>query len=127
MTLAATLLVEGCWHAPTAHTQPAGPPRLIAEGIVVESSRGPVPVRSELTVFVSNDRTLQLPGASGRIVGGARVLEADPSYRLLTLEFSDGKREVFKVNQRVKLGQIEPGDDVAIRTIGVIEPRPSSR
>ena len=127
MTLAATLLMEGCWHVPTANTQPGGPPRLIAEGIVVESSRSPIAVRAELTVFVSTDRTLQLPGASERIVGGARVLEADPSYRLLTLEFADGKREVFKVNQRVKLGQIEPGDDVALRTIGVIELRPSSR
>ena len=127
MTLAATLLMEGCWHAPSAQAQPGGPPRLIAEGIVVESSRSPVAVRAELTVFVSNDRTLQLPGTSGRIVGGARVLETDPSYRLLTLEFADGQREVFKVNQRIKLEQIEPGDDVAIRTIGVIGPQPSSR
>lgn len=41
MTLAATLLMEGCWHVPTANIQPGGPPRLIAEGIVVESRRSP--------------------------------------------------------------------------------------
>lgn len=117
MTLAATLLIEGCWHVPTANTQPAGPPRLIAEGIVVEWSRKPVLVRAELTVFVSNDRKLRLPDRPDELVSEARVLEADPSYRLLTLELTDGKREVFKVNQRIKLGQIEPGDDVAIRTL----------
>lgn len=84
-------------------------------------------LQRELTIFVSADRTLQLPGAGRLIVGGARVLQVDPSYRVLTLEFSDGRREVYKVERGTAFGPIEPGDDVAFRTINVIELRPSSR
>ena len=159
----ATVVTAGCWHAPTANTEPSGPPRLVAEAIVVESTWSPVtvqafdtgkqnlelmapgesqPIRSaghldasdlkrlqpgdtlqailrrELTVFVST---------GGQIVGAARVLEVDPSYRVLTLEFADGRREIFKIHRGIKLGLIEPGDDVAIRTVGVIRLRPGSR
>lgn len=170
--LATTLAIQGCWHPPTANTEPSGVPRLIESAVGVESTWSPVivrainsdkrylellapgelrPIRSaahldhallerlqvgdtlrailqrELTIFVSADRTLQLPGAGRLIVGGARVLAVDPSYRVLTLEFSDGRQEVYKVNRVARLSQVEPGDDVAFRTIDVIELRSSSR
>jgi hypothetical protein len=48
----------------------------------------------------------------------AKVLAVEPSYRLLTLRYPDGRRETFKVGLDVRLKQMEPGDDVLIRTVG---------
>jgi len=85
-------------------------------------------LQRNLTVYVSTDRRLQLAGASsGTIVSGARVLEVNPSYRLLTLQFADGLKETLKVHRGIKLAEMEPGDDVAIRTTRVIDVRPGSR
>ena len=85
-------------------------------------------LQRELTVYVSTDRRLPLAGASsGATVSGARVLAVDPSYRLLTLQFSDGLKETLKVHSGIKLAEMEPGDDVVIRTTRVIDVRPGSR
>lgn len=85
-------------------------------------------LQRELTVYVSTDRRLQPAGtSSGTIVSGARVLEVDPSYRVLTVQFIDGLKEKFKVHRGVKLAEMEPGDDVAIRTTRVIDVRPGTR
>ena len=85
-------------------------------------------LQRKLTVYVSTDRRLPLAGASsGTIVSGARVLEVDPSYRLLTLQFIDGRKETLKVHRGIKLAEMEPGDDVAIHTTRVIDVRPGSR
>ncbi|HEX4583259.1 MAG TPA: hypothetical protein VH183_00405 [Burkholderiaceae bacterium] len=46
MLLAALLTLTACWTAPTAHVQPKGDPRLIQDGIVVESVKDPATVRS---------------------------------------------------------------------------------
>jgi hypothetical protein len=168
-----TVALTGCWHAPIATVQPAGPPRVIEDSISVESRWLPVKVQAvdadkrnldllapgesvpirfsgalaarnlehvqpgnelrailqrNLTIYVSTDRRLPVTGASpGTIVSGARVLEVDPSYRLLTLQFIDGLKETLKVHRGVKLAEMEPGDDVAIRTTRVIDVRPGSR
>lgn len=85
-------------------------------------------LQRQVTVYVSTDRRLPSTAASsGTIVSGARVLQVDPSYRLLTLQFIDGQKETFKVHRGVKLAEMEPGDDVAIRTIRVIDVRPGAR
>ena len=85
-------------------------------------------LQRNLTVYVSADRRLRLAGgSSGTLVSGARVLQVDPSYRLLTLQFIDGPRETLKVHRGIKLAEMEPGDDVAIRTTRVIDVRPGSR
>jgi len=85
-------------------------------------------LQRKLTVYVSTDRRLQLAGASsGTIVSGARVLEVEPSYRLLTLQFVDGLQETLKVHRGIKLAEMEPGDDVAISTTRVIDVRPGAR
>jgi hypothetical protein len=75
-------------------------------------------VAEELTVYVLRDG--QLPGAGGTretITSDARVLWVDPSYRLLTLRYPDGHDETLKVGLGVKLGEMEPGDEVVIRPL----------
>jgi hypothetical protein len=173
IVVAATVTLAGCWHAPRATVQPAGPARVIEDSIAVESVWIPVKVQAvdagkrnldliapgeaapirfsgglaarnidhvqpgnelrailqrTLTVYVSSDRRLPLAGASsGTIVSGARVLEVDRSYRLLTLQFVDGLQETVKVHRGIKLADMEAGDDVVIRTTRVIDVRPGSR
>jgi len=75
-------------------------------------------VAEELTVYVLKNG--QLPGAGGAaetIRANAKVLMVDPSYRLLTLQYPDGQAETFKVGLDVKLLEMQPGDDVVVRTI----------
>jgi len=77
-------------------------------------------VAEELTVYVLRDG--QLPGTDGTprtISFDARVLLVDPSYRLLTLRYPDGRDETFKVALGVKLGEMEAGDAVVIRPLEV--------
>ena len=45
----------------------------------------------------------------------ALVLEADRSYRLLTLKFADGHIKTFKVPLPFTLERVEPGDNVVVR------------
>lgn len=47
----------------------------------------------------------------------ARVLEVDPSYRVLTLQYPDGDRAAFKMGLHAPLAGVEPGDSVAIHCI----------
>jgi hypothetical protein len=77
-------------------------------------------VAEELTVYVLRDG--QLPGAGGTpelIKSDARVLWVDPSYRLLTLRYPDGREETLKVALGVRLREMEAGDDVVIRPLEV--------
>jgi hypothetical protein len=84
-------------------------------------------VAEELTVYVLHDG--QLPGVSSpeTIATDAKVLSVDPSYRLLTVQYPDGRNETFKVAKEVKLKQMEAGDDVVIRVIEVISLRVQKR
>jgi hypothetical protein len=72
-------------------------------------------VAEELTVYVSPDG--RLPGDNGTTPAGtqAKVLSVDPSYRLLTLQYADGRTQTFKVGLEVELKQMQPGDAVMIR------------
>ena len=166
LLFAAALGLAGCWTAPIANVQPKGEPRLIQDGIVVESVKKRATVQSvdvgtrtvvvlnpgdssqatykvsprvsnldrikagdsvqarvaeELAVYVLKDG--QLSGAEGaprHIQADAKVLMVDPSYRLLTLQYPDGHDETFKVGLDVRLGQMQAGDDVVIRTVEAI-------
>ena len=78
-------------------------------------------VREELSVYVLRDG--QAPGADGvpeKIAADARVLSVDPSYRLLTLQYPNGKNETFKVALDVKLKEMEAGDAVVIRSVEAV-------
>jgi hypothetical protein len=50
----------------------------------------------------------------------AQVLEADRSYRLLTLKFADGHVKTFKVPLPYTLERVDPGDNVVLRTTDTV-------
>ena len=45
----------------------------------------------------------------------ARIAQIDISYRLWTLEYSDGSRKDFKTPLGVSLEHVQKGDDVVVR------------
>jgi hypothetical protein len=65
----------------------------------------------------------QLPGAVGAVPVDARLLRVDPSYRLLTLQYPDGRKDTRKVPAGTRLEQMAPGDSVVIRPIAVLAMR----
>jgi hypothetical protein len=75
-------------------------------------------VAEDLAVYVLRDG--QLSGDGETITADAMVLAVDPSYRLLTLEYSDGRKETFKVPPGTKLEQMAAGDSVVIRPVAVL-------
>jgi len=77
-----------------------------------------------LDVYLLRDG--QLPGAVGALAVDARVLRVDPSYRLLTLQYPDGRTDTFKVALGTKLEQMAPGDSVVIRPVAVLAMRRKS-
>jgi hypothetical protein len=81
-------------------------------------------VAEQLTVYVRRDGAP--PGARGlpqTIVTDAQVLSIEPSYRLMTLHFPDGRDETLKVSRQVKLDEVETGDEVSIRPVEAIAVR----
>ena len=78
-------------------------------------------VTEEIMVYVRrdgdlpSDRRLRQTG-----VTDAQVLSIDPSYRLMTLHFPDGRDETLKVSQQMKLDRVETGDEVTIRPLEAI-------
>jgi hypothetical protein len=82
----------------------------------------------ELAVYVLKNG--QVPGTSGKpeaVKADARVLAVDPSYRLLTLQYPNGRAETFKVGLDVKLLEMEAGDTVVARTMELIALRVEKR
>jgi hypothetical protein len=76
-------------------------------------------VKAEMAVYILQDG--RLPNADGTtrprtINFNAKVLTVDPSYRLLTLQFSNGKTMTIKTALDVLLEKMAPGDDVVIRS-----------
>src|ERR1700739_4520558 len=69
-------------------------------------------VAEELAVYILREG--ELPGPNGtfrRVASDAKVLLVDPSYRLLTLQYPDGRDETFKAGFCVRLGEMAPGGD----------------
>ena len=55
-------------------------------------------------------------GATAQSLGvNAKVLQVDPSYRLLTLQYPGGQSEKFKMGLEAKLLEMAPGDSVVVR------------
>ena len=74
-----------------------------------------------LTVYASPDG--RLPNANRSTTDaalGARVLSIDPSYRLLTLRYADGNSGTFKMALKIRLAQMQPGDDVLIQPLELV-------
>jgi hypothetical protein len=76
-------------------------------------------VKAELSVYILDNG--RLPNADGTtrpktINFNAKVLQVDPSYRLLTLQFSNGHTMTIKAGLNVMLEKMAPGDDVVMRS-----------
>src|ERR1700675_1236807 len=86
-------------------------------------------VRENLTIYVAP----QPERVDGGKTGGpraSRVLVIDPSYRLLAVQYPDGRTDTFKVGLNTRLKDMEPGDSVAVNTFEAVDLRirhPSSR
>jgi hypothetical protein len=77
-----------------------GPPPSIGAGVMVAgAAKGEMPAGMAL-------ETLDVT---------AKVISADPSYRLLTLKYENGKEKTFKTPLGLSLEGVQPGDDVTIR------------
>jgi hypothetical protein len=57
--------------------------------------------------------TAEALGVSGK------VLQVDPSYRLLTVQFPNGQTEIFKPGLQTLMQEMSPGDSVVIRPVEV--------
>lgn len=76
-------------------------------------------VKAELAVYILQNG--RLPNADGTtraktINFNAKVLMVDPSRRLLTLQFSNGRTMTIKAGLDVLLEKMAPGDDVVMRS-----------
>jgi hypothetical protein len=76
-------------------------------------------VKAELSVYILENG--RLPNADGTsrpktINFNAKVLKVDPSYRLLTLQFTNGRSFTIKAGLDVQLEKMAPGDDVVMRS-----------
>jgi hypothetical protein len=77
-------------------------------------------LKEQLTVYVA----LQLESGSKGVTGSSddsRVLLINPSYRLLTVQYPNGRTDTFKVSLNTRLKDMEPGDSVAIKLIEAVE------
>ncbi len=76
-------------------------------------------VKAELAVYILGNGRLPNPDGTTRprtINFNARVLQVDPSYHLLTLQFTKGHSMTIKAGQDVMLEKMAPGDDVVMRS-----------
>jgi hypothetical protein len=73
-----------------------------------------------LDVYLLRDGRL---AGAGAVAADARVLTVDPSYRLLTLQYPDGRKDTFKVPLGTRLEQMAPGNSVVIRPVAVLAVR----
>lgn len=79
-------------------------------------------IRETLTVYVAP----QPEGADGGVTGGphpSRVLVIDPSYRLLTVQYPDGRTDTLKVGLNARLQDMQPGDSVAVNSFEAVDLR----
>jgi hypothetical protein len=76
-------------------------------------------VKAELSVYILDHGKLPNPDGTSRpktINFNAKVLEVDPSHRLLTLQFTNGHSMTIKAGLDVQLEKMAPGDDVVMRS-----------
>jgi hypothetical protein len=76
-------------------------------------------VKAELSVYILDHGRLTNADGTSRpktINFNAKVLQVDPSYRLLTLQFINGHTLTIKADLNVQLEKMAPGDDVVMRS-----------
>jgi hypothetical protein len=81
-------------------------------------------IKEVLTLYVAAANEGSGPGVGTRSLRpDARVLVADPSYRLLTIQYPSGQTAAFKVGLHTRMNDIEAGDAVVIRRMEAVELR----
>jgi translation initiation factor IF-1 len=76
-----------------------------------------VTLAEELAVYVLKDGRLPITGGTDEAINFiAKVQSVDPSYRLLTLQYSSGQTEVLKTDLNAKLLEMQAGDAVVLQT-----------
>jgi len=86
-------------------------------------------VREKLTIYVAPQPEREDSGLTGG-PHASRILVIDPSYRLLEVQYPDGRTDKFKVGLNTRLKDMEPGDAVAVHSLEAVDlriRRPSSR
>ena len=99
----------------TATVKPG--PRVKNFSTIRAGDKAKATVAQKLSVYVLKDG--QLPGADGKLEPvriDAKVLQIEPAYRLLTLQYPNREVEVLKVGLDAKLSEMEAGDSVVIET-----------
>jgi hypothetical protein len=99
----------------TATVKPG--PRVKNFSTIRAGDKAKATVAQELSVYVLKDGLL--PGADGKLEPvriDAKVLQIDPAYRLLSLQYPNREVEVLKVGLDAKLSEMEAGDSVVIET-----------
>ena len=80
-------------------------------------------VEDELAIYILQNGRLP-DGTTAETLGvNARILQVDPSYRILTLQYPNGQAEKFKAGLDAKLQEMAPGDDVVAKPKEVIKIR----
>jgi hypothetical protein len=81
-----------------------------------------VTLSGKLAVYVLHDGEMPVAGGSNEVVNCfAKVQSVDPSYRLLTLQYSSGETTVLKAALGTKLEEIKPGDSVKLESAEAVE------
>ncbi|MFZ0826614.1 MAG: hypothetical protein WAO02_04250 [Verrucomicrobiia bacterium] len=76
-------------------------------------------VTEDLTVYILENGRLP-DGTTAESLGiNAKVLQVDPSYRILTLQYPNGQSEKVKPGLGTKMEEMAPGDSVVVRPIEV--------
>jgi hypothetical protein len=72
-------------------------------------------VTENLAVYILENGRLP-DGSTAETLGvNAKVLKVDPSYRILTLQYSNGQSEAFKPGLGTRMEQMAPGDSVVVQ------------
>jgi hypothetical protein len=72
-------------------------------------------VEDELAIYILENGRLPDGTTAGTLGINAKVLQVDPSYRLLSLQYSNGQSEKYKAGLDAKLLEMAPGDDVVAK------------
>ena len=77
-------------------------------GQIQSSDKVKVTLAEELAVYVLKDGRLPITGGTDEAVNfNAKVQSVDPSYRLLTLQYSSGQTEILKTDLNAKLLEMQ--------------------
>jgi len=72
-------------------------------------------VTEELAIYVLDNGRLPDGATAGSLGVNAKVLQVEPSYRLLTLQYPNGQSEIVKPGLNTRMELMSPGDSVVVR------------